>query len=151
MRLVIGLLMFFVVGLCDYTSAQTTTVSTSSLTLSWVPPVARENGNALIVSEIGGYEVRYRLVGTNAFNVVVVPGGASKSVTLSGLIGGEYDCQIAAFDTDGSYSNFVAINYKLNVSNPKPVSNVTARKPRIEVVEGCAASSTCKVLRADSQ
>jgi len=40
--------------------------------LNWTPPVARENGNVLDITEVGGYELRYRKVAENAYTYVTI-------------------------------------------------------------------------------
>lgn len=134
-----------------FADAQTVIGGAQSLQFNWVPPVLRENGSALPAVEIGGYELRYRIKGATAFNSVIIPGGATKAYSLSGLASGEYDFQIAAFDVEGLYSAFVAINYKLSVSPPKVVTGFTVKRPGVDVLEICLSSPNCKVSKGEGQ
>lgn len=152
MRSLIMCLVLCLSMLCGAVSAQTPagTIAVPSLQFNWVPPIAREDGTALPVAEIGGYEIRYRLKGANAFTYLVIDNGAAKSYSLNGLVAGDYEFQIAAFDADGLYSPFVAINYRLTTAKPKPVTNVTVKKLGVDVVGGCVAPG-CKVFSGDGR
>lgn len=133
--------------LCGAVSAQTpgAAVVAPSLQFNWVPPIAREDGTALPVGEIGGYEFRYRLKGASTFSYLVIDNSVAKSYVFTGLAAGDYEFQIAAFDTDGLYSNFVAISYRLTTAKPKPVTNASVKKQGVDVVSGCVAPN-CKVV-----
>lgn len=74
----------------------------------WKAPTARENGQALAANEIGGYE----LIGTDESGVVlwrhVLPAGVNRyRATASQIQAPQY--RIAAFDTNGLYSDYVPI------------------------------------------
>jgi hypothetical protein len=66
-------------------SSTSSSVVDGSVSLYWDVPNQRENGEYLDITEIGGYEVRYKLKG-------------------------DYEFQIATFDTNGLYSGFVGID-----------------------------------------
>lgn len=74
--------------------------------LNWTPPVARENGNVLDITEVGGYELRYRKVADNAYTYVTINDAWTNTYNFAWLEGA-YVFQIAAFDKNGLYSNFV--------------------------------------------
>lgn len=76
-------------------------------TLEWTPPSARENGEYLELSDIGGYEIRYRRANESQYQTVTV-GSRATHHTFTELLG-DYEFEIAAFDTDGLYSKFVTI------------------------------------------
>ena len=76
-------------------------------TLEWTPPSARENGQYLELGEIGGYEIRYRRANESRYQTVTIGARATRH-TFTDLMG-DYEFEIAAFDTDGLYSNFVTI------------------------------------------
>lgn len=78
------------------------------VTLQWQRPVQRENGEFLEGDEIGGYELRYRELSNEDFEVVIIEDGWLESYEIQNLQG-EFEFQIAAFDVNGLYSNFVAL------------------------------------------
>lgn len=136
-----------VLMLSCFANAQAVVVPVATLQLSWSAPVARENGAVLSAAEIGGYEIRYKLKSATAYSSVVIPNAAATSYSLSIPTAGEYDVQIAAYDTDFAYSNFVALGYKLNLSAPKAVNGFSLKRLTIDVLEACGANPSCKVAR----
>lgn len=74
--------------------------------LNWAPPVARENGNVLDITEVGGYELRYRKIADNAYTYVTINDAWTNTYNFPWLEG-NYVFQIAAFDKNGLYSSFV--------------------------------------------
>lgn len=74
--------------------------------LNWAPPVERENGNVLDITEVGGYELRYRKVADNAYTYVTINDAWTNTYNFAWLEG-TYVFQIAAYDKNGLYSNFV--------------------------------------------
>ena len=85
---------------------------TIDVTLYWNPPAARENGDLLATSEIGGYEIRYRPEGsTDDYSTVTIDDGNVDQYLFQGLDDTTYRFEIAAFDQDGLYSEFVAASY----------------------------------------
>lgn len=78
-----------------------------NVTLRWLPPVERENGTILSSNEIGGYSVRYRLITDTIYTYLSVD-KSQTSTTLTGLFG-DYIFEIAVYDANGLYSNFVTI------------------------------------------
>jgi hypothetical protein len=77
------------------------------VSLKWLPPTERENGHSLSTNEIGGYEVRYRNLAENSYHYL----SAAKDQRQLDIdnLNGDYVFEIAAFDTDGLYSNFVSL------------------------------------------
>lgn len=88
-------------------SVKTPTVVTGGATLKWTPPTQRENGAALSASEIGGYEIRYRTVLENSYTYKKVDKSANQTI-ITGL-SGDYIFEIAVFDSNNTYSDFVTI------------------------------------------
>lgn len=80
---------------------------TLSVTLYWSAPMQRENGTDLTTNELGGYEIRYRQVGDTEYQSVVINDATVDQHYFDGLPDGDYEFQIAAFDTEGLYSEFV--------------------------------------------
>lgn len=77
-------------------------------TLKWSHPNQRENGAYLELDEIGGYEIRYRASEQDPFQSVVIEGSTTTTYQLSAS--GTYDYELAAFDQQGLYSEFVDID-----------------------------------------
>jgi hypothetical protein len=68
----------------------------------------RENGDLLDITEVGGYELRYRKTSDSEFTYITI-GDAWKNYYNFSWLDGTYVFQVAAFDTSGLYSNFVDI------------------------------------------
>lgn len=83
--------------------------------LKWAVPSARENGEYLDVGEVGGYEIRYRKKGQQSYNSVRVEGGYVNNHYFNHLQG-NLEFEIAAYDTNGLFSRFVAIVPQKNTS-----------------------------------
>lgn len=79
----------------------------SVVVLQWQRPEQRENGEYLEADEIGGYELRYKKINTDEFSHLVVEDGWLESFEFQEKLVGAYQFQIAAFDTNGLYSEFV--------------------------------------------
>lgn len=74
--------------------------------LVWKAPTERENGDPIELSEIGGYEVRYRKQGQADFTYIQYEDNKVESHTFANLEG-LYVFQVAAYDTNGLYSQFL--------------------------------------------
>lgn len=89
--------------------------STSSVGISgpvvlyWTAPTRRVSGSHMDISEVGGYEVRYKLRDQSSFTYVKIPSGFTDSYYFD-YLEGDYEFQIAAFDVNGIYSSFVPIS-----------------------------------------
>ena len=85
----------------------TTPAKTVDITLSWVAPTTRENGDALLFSEISGYEIYYFKDGTSEQNdqVVSIKDPNAVETTITNLTLGTYYFAIATLDTAGLYSD----------------------------------------------
>ncbi len=84
-------------------SIQTTT------TISWIHPDKRENGQFLELDEIGGYELRFKEITSATYTHLTLHGNATNSYTTN-LFPIDGDIQIAVFDTNGLYSDFIPIH-----------------------------------------
>lgn len=85
-----------------------TTTLTGPANFSWLAPSLRENGNILDITELGGYELRYRKTTDSVFTYINI-NDAWKNYYNFTWLDGTYIFQVAAFDTNGLYSNFVDI------------------------------------------
>jgi len=74
--------------------------------LKWTAPILRENGTALDITEVGGYELRYRESADKAYTYISI-NDAWKNYYNFSYLTGTYSFQVAAFDKNGLYSNFV--------------------------------------------
>lgn len=74
----------------------------------WSPPTERENGEYLELSEIGGYQLRYRPVSSAEFTSIFLEDGATDAYFFDDLEG-EYEFELATYDTAGLYSEFVKV------------------------------------------
>ena len=77
-----------------------------AVSLKWLIPNQRENGDLLDVTELGGYELRYRKATDSAYTYVSINDAWQNFYSFSWL-SGNYIFQISAFDTNGLYSGFV--------------------------------------------
>lgn len=77
--------------------------------LSWNVPNQRENGTYLDVTEVGGYEIRYKKTTDKRFTYISISGYSNTQHSFDWLEEGDYIFQIAAFDKNGIYSSFVDI------------------------------------------
>ena len=77
--------------------------------LYWTTPTERENGDALDVTEIGGYELRYKREGESEYTVITIEDGYADAYYLD-FLKGQYLFEIATYDIHGLYSSFVPIN-----------------------------------------
>ncbi len=80
----------------------------SSVTLYWNAPVERANGANIATSEIGGYEIRYKKLSATSYTNVVINNASVAQHVIDGLDDAtSYEFEVAVFDTDGLYSDFV--------------------------------------------
>lgn len=91
-------------------SAAPSDITRGEAYFKWTAPTARANGDILKVEDLGGYEIRYKKVGDTKYTYITSGIGPwDNSFTLSGLANGSYIFEIAAFDKNGLYSDFVNI------------------------------------------
>jgi hypothetical protein len=76
--------------------------------LKWDVPRFREDGSYLDISELGGYELRYRKYDDDHFTYVSINDPWKNYYQFRNLEG-EYIVQVAAFDRNGLYSKFVPV------------------------------------------
>lgn len=78
--------------------------------LKWDVPRFREDGSYLDISELGGYELRYRKQDDQHFTYVSI-NDPWKNFYQFRSLEGEYIIQVAAFDRNGLYSKFVPVTF----------------------------------------
>ncbi len=87
--------------------------NTVSATFLWDTPTSRENGDVLLITEIGGYDIRgYDSKGVQVFTLEVKGGFLVSSIIPIAKLGGAETFTIAVYDTNGLYSKFVPIEIK---------------------------------------
>lgn len=74
----------------------------------WSTPDQRENGEYLEYDEIGGYELRYKLRSEEVYKTIYLE--ADLEEYIFDYLEGDYEFEIATFDTDGLYSKYASIN-----------------------------------------
>ncbi|UZJ43906.1 fibronectin type III domain-containing protein [Marinimicrobium sp. C6131] len=79
-----------------------------TVVLEWQQPEVRENGDPIYDNELGGYEVRYREVSQEQFTSQIIDEWSVQFTEIHDL-SGTYEFEIAAYDTNGLYSEFVNI------------------------------------------
>ena len=77
-----------------------------SATVEWDIPQTRENGEAMSLGEIGGYEILYRNVQQPSYTSIVIEDHTADNYVIRDLSPGEYEVMVAAFDTDGLFSDY---------------------------------------------
>jgi hypothetical protein len=78
------------------------------LGLNWIAPTKRQDGTVLDINEIGGYELRYRAADKTNFTYISIIDAWTTQYNFAWLEG-SYVFQVAAFDKNGVYSEFVNI------------------------------------------
>ncbi len=94
------------------TSSAASSASTAidgAVQVYWSVPTTRENGDYLDITEIGGYEVRYKLKSASTFTSVVIKDAFIDAYYFD-YLKGDYEFEIATFDKTGLYSKFVPVN-----------------------------------------
>ncbi|MEY4590810.1 MAG: hypothetical protein RL497_2886 [Pseudomonadota bacterium] len=84
-----------------------TYILAGALYLSWEAPLERENGERVYATDIGGYAVRYKLRNSSTYKTLTLPPSANE-YTFPAMTG-DYDFEIAVYDTNGVYSEYVKI------------------------------------------
>lgn len=78
------------------------------VSLTWEPPIQRENGDELNITELGGYELRYRSESSEKFISVIIEDPWATDYYIEWLEG-RHEFQVAAFDNTGLFSEFVTL------------------------------------------
>ena len=89
-------------------SGVVSTVVAGAVGMNWVPPSQRLDGTVLDITEVGGYEVRYKLVSAADFTYISINDAYTTQYNFPWLEG-NYVFQVAAFDKNGVYSSFVDV------------------------------------------
>lgn len=82
-------------------SSSLSTTQSSSLSLSWVAPATRADGNPISLADIDGYKVYFGTSTGNYTGSVDITDGSQNSVTVTGLSGGTYHVAMTTYDNNG--------------------------------------------------
>lgn len=93
----------------SFDGAASTTESSAvrSVSLYWSAPSHRINGDDIAIDDLGGYEVRYRKTDEQDYTRVVIDDPLIEQFHIDDLAESDYVFEVAAFDKDGLYSDFV--------------------------------------------
>lgn len=89
-------------------SSVTPTAIDGAVQIYWSVPVSRENGDYLDITEIGGYEVRYKLKSDTNYTSIVIKDAFIDAYYFD-YLKGDYEFEIATFDKTGLYSKFIPV------------------------------------------
>jgi len=124
------------------------------LTFTWDEPTERENGDPMQPDEIGGYEFRFYEQGADEADAVVIPREGEPITGYTIMVPeGEHEYSIAAFDTNGLYSEFVSLTASVNRPS-RPGSalgfDLEVVRPSVDRVAECRDDRPgCVVLDSD--
>lgn len=113
-----------------------------SATVNWQTPSERENGGFLSPVEIGGYEIAYRLTQSDVFQSIIVEGSLQTQQIINDLIAGEYEFSIAAFDSEGLYSDFSEPTYAVIGAGSNGSENTGSGSGSNDAASGSTDSET---------
>lgn len=95
-------------GKSSVASISSSSQATQQTLFSWSHPNSRANGEYLELDDIGGYEIRYQLPEGGDY-IYLNLSALTIQLPLTGLPP-EANFEIAVYDTQGLYSDFVPIN-----------------------------------------
>ena len=81
------------------------------VTLYWAPPTQREDGSSITTAELGGFLIRYKPKADTNYTFIDIKDGSAKSNIIANL-NGDYDFQIATYDSNNLYSTFATLSPK---------------------------------------
>lgn len=91
----------------------------TSAMLTWKIPTTRENGEALSLSDLKGYEIYYTTEDLSKADIVPVDGASTSSYILKNLAAGKYYIAISAIDVSGLKSKLSAtVPFIINPAAP---------------------------------
>ncbi len=103
--IIIAWLSIFILSSCDLQLFQSDLFG--SVTIYWEKPLLRANGEPLNYSDIGGYEVRYKSKDDANYQYIRVTDSSVTQFSIQNVNLAKTTFEVAAFDTEGIYSNFV--------------------------------------------
>lgn len=121
------ILLFFIFFFNLPTNAQVEPIVVTDFTLNWNIPTERENGDKLAEEELGGYEIRGMTIDGIIVYERIIENGTT--LTLKDVISislSVTNFEIAAFDVNGLYSEFVPIKPS-DTTTTKPAKPINLR------------------------
>jgi len=76
------------------------------MSVTWLAPSARSNGDPLSLAEIAGYQIHYGTKAGNYPNQVDVNDPTAESTEIAGLTSGTYYLVLTTIDSDGRESSY---------------------------------------------
>lgn len=89
-------------------SSSSSVIKPDVVGIYWTAPDRRENGEFLDITEIGGYELRYKRKDDDEYTRIIINNNYANFYSLS-ILHTEYEFQIAVFDVKGLYSIFAEV------------------------------------------
>lgn len=78
------------------------------ITLYWSAPVERVNGESMSMTDVGGYEIRYRKSNDSSYRSIIITDNSIDQYFIPDLNNAaDYTFEVAVFDSNGIYSDFV--------------------------------------------
>lgn len=90
-----------------------TALERQSIKVSWGIPNLRADGSELQLSEIFGYNIRYRLIADTDYSIIPILDPTATNIEIEDLVSGRYEVSIQTIDTQGiksAYTSPVLIN-----------------------------------------
>lgn len=82
------------------------TITGFNARVNWLPPAQTENGSNLDPSDITGFEIGYRRLGSSQFTYVEIASADETTHSLIGIPGGTYEVRMATRDSKGALGRF---------------------------------------------
>jgi len=76
------------------------------IALSWLPPVEREDGTPISMTEIAGYRVYYGTTQGDYNENIEIAGSDTMQAEVGGLTAGTYYLVVTTYDVDGVESDY---------------------------------------------
>lgn len=97
------------------------------LRFGWRVPTLREDGTPFYYEEILGYDIRYRKLSETTFKYIQI-GPAFLKYQINNLPYDDYLVEIAVFDVNGLYSQYVTLTY---IRPPAPLIGLILKESTI--------------------
>ena len=80
--------------------------SSLAVTIEWQIPELRENGDTLMLSEIGGYQIAYRKDEETEYRTILITDHTQSQIVVDNLSTGRYEFKVSSFDSGGIYGQY---------------------------------------------
>lgn len=110
----------------------------TSTTLKWAAPSIREDGSSLSSTDLAGFQLKYRSLGSSEYELITINDGSVKEYFFDKIAVGEYEFKISVFDSDRVYSDFSSIQLAISLEG-------------ISVIESSATAANTVVVDELSQ